>query len=92
MPQGGARGQNLGHPNKIVYCSLFIQIYTNSLLIKKDEHQTCLYINIQCNKVKDIVILFSCSSDFALYFEDCFTDKCLNKVVCCTLFIQTASK
>ena len=24
MPQGGARGQNLEHPNK-VYCSLFIQ-------------------------------------------------------------------
>ena len=22
---GGARGQNLGHPNKIIYCSLFIQ-------------------------------------------------------------------
>ena len=25
MPQGGARGQNLGHPNKVIYCSLFIQ-------------------------------------------------------------------
>ena len=25
MPQGGARGQNLGHPNKVVYCSLFLQ-------------------------------------------------------------------
>ena len=25
MPQGGARGQTLGHPNKVVYCSLFIQ-------------------------------------------------------------------
>ena len=25
MPQGGARGQNLGHPSKVVYCSLFIQ-------------------------------------------------------------------
>ena len=25
MPQGGARGQNLGHLNKVVYCSLFIQ-------------------------------------------------------------------
>ena len=25
MPQGGPRGQNLGHPNKVVYCSLFIQ-------------------------------------------------------------------
>ena len=25
MPQGGARGQNLGHSNKVVYCSLFIQ-------------------------------------------------------------------
>ena len=25
MPRGGARGQNLGHPNKVVYCSLFIQ-------------------------------------------------------------------
>ena len=25
MPQGGARGQNLGYPNKVVYCSLFIQ-------------------------------------------------------------------
>ena len=24
MPQGGARGQNLGHLNKVVYCSLFI--------------------------------------------------------------------
>ena len=25
MHQGGARGQNLGHPNKVVYCSLFIK-------------------------------------------------------------------
>ena len=25
MPQGRARGQNLGHPNTVVYCSLFIQ-------------------------------------------------------------------
>ena len=25
MPQGRARGQNLGHPNKVVYCSFFIQ-------------------------------------------------------------------
>ena len=25
MPQGGARGQNLGHSNKVAYCSLFIQ-------------------------------------------------------------------
>ena len=24
MTKGGARGQNLGHPNKVVYCSLFI--------------------------------------------------------------------
>ena len=29
-------------------------------------------IIIQCNKVKVIVILFSCSSDFALYLEDYF--------------------
>ena len=26
-----------------------------------------MFINIQCNKVKVIVIIFSCSSDFALY-------------------------
>ena len=25
MPQGGVRGQNLGYPNEVVYCSLFIQ-------------------------------------------------------------------
>ena len=25
MPQGEAGGQNLGHSNKVVYCSLFIQ-------------------------------------------------------------------
>ena len=25
MLQGGAKGQNLGHPNKVVYCSLLIQ-------------------------------------------------------------------
>ena len=31
-------------------------------------------INIQCNKVKVIVTLFSCSSDFALNFEDYFMD------------------
>ena len=37
MPQGGTRGQNLGHPNKVVYCSLFIQT-----IIKKDGQQTCL--------------------------------------------------
>ena len=29
MPQGKARGQNLGHPNKVVYCSLFIQTISN---------------------------------------------------------------
>ena len=34
------------------------------------------HINIQCNKVKVIVIIFSCSSDFALYLEDYFMDKC----------------
>ena len=32
---------------------------------------------IQCDKVKVIVILFSCSSDFALYLEECFMDKCV---------------
>ena len=32
------------------------------------------HINIQCNKVKAIVIIFSCSSDFALYLEDNFMD------------------
>ena len=31
-------------------------------------------MNILCNKVKVIVILFSSSSDFALYIEDYFTD------------------
>ena len=30
MPQAGARDQNLGHPNKVVYCSLFIQKKKNS--------------------------------------------------------------
>ena len=34
------------------------------------------HINIQCNKVKVIVSLFSCSSDFALYLEDYFMDLC----------------
>ena len=32
------------------------------------------YINIQCNKVKVIVTLISCSSDFTLYFENYFMD------------------
>ena len=27
------------------------------------------HISIQCNKVKVIVIIFSCSSDFVLYLE-----------------------
>ena len=36
MPKGRARGQNLGHPNKVVYCSLFVP------LLKKDGHQKCL--------------------------------------------------
>ena len=31
-------------------------------------------INIQSNKVKAIVTLFSFSSDFALYFEEYFMD------------------
>ena len=30
------------------------------------------HMNIQFNKVKVIVTLFSCSSDFASYFEDYF--------------------
>ena len=29
LTQGGARGQNLGHPNEVVYCSLFIQTTSN---------------------------------------------------------------
>ena len=32
------------------------------------------HINIQYNKVKVIVIIFSCFSDFALYLEDYFMD------------------
>ena len=32
------------------------------------------HINVQCNKVKVIVTLFSCSSDFALYLEDYLMD------------------
>ena len=32
------------------------------------------YINIQCNKVKVIVTLFSCYSDFDVYFEAYFMD------------------
>ena len=39
LPQGRARGQNLGHPNKVVYA---VCLYTNNLLLKKDGHQTCL--------------------------------------------------
>ena len=65
MPQGGVRGQNLGHPNK-VYCSLFIQTtsYKRRMGIRHVYH-----INIQCNKVKVNVTLFSCFSDFDVYFE-----------------------
>ena len=70
MPQGRARGQNLGHPNKVVYYSFF---YTNNILIKMGIGHV-YHINIQCNKVKVIVTLFSCSTDFALYFEDYFMD------------------
>ena len=33
--------------------------------------------NIQLNKVKVIVTLFSCSNDFAIYFEADFMDYCL---------------
>ena len=71
MPQGGARGQNLGHPNKVVYCSSFIQTtsYERTMGIRHVYH-----INIQCNKVKVIVTLFSCFSDFDLSFEACFMD------------------
>ena len=47
--------------------------YTNNFL-KKDGHQTWYHINNQCNKVKVIVIMFSCFSDFALYLEDYFMD------------------
>ena len=35
MPQGGAKDKNLGHPNKVVYCSFL-------LINKKDGHQKCL--------------------------------------------------
>ena len=45
-------------------------VYTNNLLLKKDGH----HINIQCNNVKVIVSLFSCFSDFDLYFEAYFMD------------------
>ena len=39
MPQGGARGQNLGHPQ---LSSILQFVYTNNLLLKKDGHQMCL--------------------------------------------------
>ena len=48
-------------------------VYTHNFL-KKDGHQTFYHINIQCHKVKVIVIIFSCSSDFAFYLEDYFMD------------------
>ena len=50
-------------------------------------------INMQCNTVKVILTLFSCSSDFALCFEDFFIDLCLNEVVCAVcLFKQLLNK
>ena len=48
-------------------------VYTNNFL-KKDGIRHAFHISIQCNKVKVIVIIFSCSSDFASYLEDYFTD------------------
>ena len=42
-------------------------VYLYILLLKKDGHQTCLSNNIQCNKVKVIVTLFSCFSDFDIF-------------------------
>ena len=51
-------------------------VYTNFL--KKAGHQTCLLHQHQCNKVRVIVIIFSCSDDFALYLEDYFMDSCDN--------------
>ena len=40
-------------------------------------------INIQYNKVKGIVTLFSCSSDFALYFDISWINVILGILVLC---------
>ena len=63
MPQGGARGQNLGHPNKVVFCSLFIQTtsyYTNGIwsMQKGYIRSVCLFICLSfCPSVCPDVIL-----------------------------------
>ena len=63
MPQGAAGGQNLGCLDKVEYCNLFIQ-----QLLNKEGWASDMFITstFQCKKVKIIVILFSCSSNFAL--------------------------
>ena len=71
MPQGSARRQNLGHPSKVVYCSLFIQTTSH---LRRIGLRHVYDINIQCNKVKVIVSLYSCFSDLTLYFEAYFMD------------------
>ena len=41
LPQGGARGKNLGHPDKVVFCSLFIQTtsyYTHGIRSMQKEY------------------------------------------------------
>ena len=50
-------------------------VYTNNFF-KEGWASDDYHINNHCNKVKVIVIIFSCCSDFALYLEDYSTDLC----------------
>ena len=61
MPQGGARGQNLGHPNKV---DIAVCLYKQPL--NKEEWASDMFITS--------TFCVSCSSDFALDFEDYFMD------------------
>ena len=42
--------------------------------VRRIDIRHVYHSNIQSYKVKVIVIIFSCSSDFALYLEDYFMD------------------
>ena len=73
MPRGGAEDQNLGHPEKVLYCFFF---YAKPFSRHYVRHQSSLWPSLSCHEVKVRVTYISWLNDFALYLENYLMDEC----------------
>ena len=55
LPQGGARGENQGHPRKVLYCFFF---YAYPFLRHQLKHQSSIWPSLKCHEVKVIRPIF----------------------------------